>query len=280
MNTFGYKRDPMQKTGSDGAVSDWWAKDKDVSELLASVPQLSAGDIDLRPYCTETNQYALSACAGNATADAVEIVTNVDETLAAKLEDRTPDPCPQLSRLFVYAMARTLDGSLAADQGTFIRSCFEVLSRFGVPEETVWPYDDSKVFVSPSMIAQRSALGHKIHSYYRIKSTGQDRLDEVVSALRAMKPVVFGTLIEESFRSVGSLAPVGPPKGTTIGGHAMIIVGFIGGNFLVKNSWGKGWGDKGYFLMSPEYLAWEETWDLWVPTGAFGLALVELLPRL
>ena len=266
---FGYKRDPMSRTEADGSTTDWWEKDKNVSELIGAAPQLALGDVDLRPFCTESNQYALSACAGNATADAVEIVTNVVEAFKATTEGRAPVFCPQLSRLFVYSLARTLDGSLGTDGGTYIRSCFEVLSRFGIPEETVWPYDDSKVFVSPSMIAQRSALGHKLHSYYRIKSTGQNRLDEVVSALRAMKPVVFGTLIEESFRNVGSLAPVGPPKGTTIGGHAMIIVGFIGGNFLVKNSWGKGWGDKGYFLMSPEYLAWDETWDLWSPTLGF-----------
>lgn len=269
MNTFGYKRDPMQKTGSGGAVTDWWARDKDVSELLAAVPQLSAGDVDLRPYCTDSNQYALSACAGNATADAVEIVTNVDEALLAKAEGREPSFCPQLSRLFVYAMARTLDGTLAADQGTYIRSCFEVLSRFGICEETQWAYDEAKVYVSPSLMAQRAALGHKIHSYYRIKNTGQDRLDAIVSALRTLRPVVFGTLIEQSFQDSGGPAVVDTPKGATVGGHAMIVVGYLDGKFLVKNSWGKGWRQNGYALFTPEYMAWNETWDLWVPQLGF-----------
>lgn len=268
IETFGYKRDPMQKTGSDGQVLDWWTKDKDASVLLGAKP-LANGDVDLRPYCTDTNQLSLSSCAGNASTDAVEIVTNVDEYLLAEAEGRRAKPCPQLSRLFTYAMSRTLDGTLAIDDGTYIRSCFEVLSRFGVCEETVWPYDLSKVLVSPSLMAQRSALGHKIHSYYRIKATGQARLDTIIAALRTLRPVVFGTLINEAFRDAWGGEVVDPPKGATIGGHAMIVVGYLDGKFLIKNSWGKGWRQGGYVLFSPEYMAWDETWDLWVPTTGY-----------
>jgi len=270
---YGYVRDPLSKVGEDGAPTSWWDKDKNVSELLTAVKaQVAEGDVDLRQFCTETNQYGLSSCAGNATADSVEVVTAAAEWLAAQAEGREPKPTPQLSRLFVYALARTLDGDLGKDEGTFIRSCFEVLNRFGIPEESVWPYDQAKVFVSPSLIAQRAALGHKIHSYYRIKTMGQERLDEIVAALRSFRPVVFGTLIDKNFPYVhGQGTVIGPPKGATIGGHAMLVVGFIGGNFLVKNSWGKGWGDGGYVLLSPEYMTWVETWDLWVPSLGFDL---------
>ena len=261
-----YKRDPLVRVEADGTTSDWWKKDKNVSELLAAAPvRLAAGDVDLREHCTESNQYQLSACAGNATADAVEIVSSVEEWLRAEVEGRPRNPVPQLSRLFVYAMARTLDGHLTKDEGTYIRSCFQVLSDFGIPEEDVWPYDDAKVFVSPSIMSQRNALGHKIHSYYRIKSSGQDRLDEIVSALRAMKPVVFGTLVDHAYMASNGPGIVDAPKGATAGGHAQIVVGYIGGKFLVKNSWGKGWRDGGYVLFTPEYMAWPETWDLWVP---------------
>lgn len=256
---FGYKRDLTQGE-----------TDLNVKELLKVAPtRLAVGDVDLRPFCTESNQSGLSACAGNATADAVEIVSNVEESFRAEVEGREARPVPQLSRLFVYAMARTLDGTLNKDEGTYIRSCFEVLTRFGIPEESVWPYEENKVFVSPSMLAQRAGLGHKIHSYYRITSSGEERINDIVAALRAMKPVVFGTLIDHPFMEFSGPWTVDTPKGATAGGHAMIVVGYIDGKFLVKNSWGSGWRQGGYAFFTPEYMAWDETWDLWVPTLGF-----------
>jgi len=47
----------------------------------------------------------------------------------------------------------------------------------------------------------------------------------------------------------------------------MIVVGYSGGNFIVKNSWGNGWGDGGFWTMTPEYLGWSSTQDIWVPTS-------------
>jgi C1A family cysteine protease len=89
-----------------------------------------------------------------------------------------------------------------------------------------------------------------------------------VKALHAKHPVVFGTLVANEFQAVHDRTPLDRPgpNAVILGGHAMIIVGYIGGNFLVKNSWGTGWGSHGFFLMTPEYVAWDQTWDLWVPT--------------
>lgn len=265
-----YRRDPLVGKDQDGNEFDWIAKDRDFqTELAPKLTALLPGDVDLRPYCTDTNQFNIGACAGNSTADSVEVLNSIeDERKGVKR-----DPL-QLSRLFIYTMARGMmdedqDGQadIDKDEGTFIRLCFEVLSRYGICDESVWPYDTSKVFTSPSMKALRQATGHRIHSYYRIKGEGDERCDAVRSALRGKHPVVFGTLIDSAFMSWrGSLTPISEPKGKTEGGHAMLIVGCLGENFLVKNSWGRSWGDNGYWLMSPSYLMWQNTWDLWVPT--------------
>ena len=264
--TYGWRPDPRTTIDAQGNNIDLLARDFDVKSLLAVKPQLTAGDVDLRPYCTETNQLQLSACAGNASADAVEIETAIEESVKAVAEGRPPNQTPQLARLFVYSMSRTLDGTLDKDEGTYIRSCFQTLASFGICLETDWPYDPTQVFVSPSMIAQRKATGHKIHSFYRIKTDGQDRLNDIIAALRSYHPVVFGTLIEQSFENNNGPLTIGPPTGATVGGHAMIIVGYVGGLFIVKNSWGKDWRGGGFCFMQPDYLTWNETQDLWVPT--------------
>jgi C1A family cysteine protease len=244
-NLGGYRKDPVD------------IRDTDFKSLGGAVKTAAttAGDIDLRPYCTESNQYEARACAGNASADSVEILNAVEGR-----------PRVELSRMFIYAMARTEHGDLNKDEGTYIRTCFKVLSKYGICPESSWPYDLNKLFVSPSIMAQRNALGHKVHSYYRINGSGQERLNQVIAALRAKKPVVFGTQITDAFTKFSGSTPVGRPTGPTIGGHAMIIVGYVGGNFIVKNSWGKGWGAGGFCFMKPEYISWSETQDLWVPT--------------
>ena len=251
---YGYCRDP-QVLLMENVATSWIDRDKDIHELLAVAAPQTTGDVDLRAYCTDSNQGSLSSCVGNATADAVEIISAISG------QGRT-----ELSRLFVYAMARILNGNLNEDGGTYIRSAFESLAKFGICEETFWPYVARQVHTSPSFAAQQRARGHKIHSYYRIKAEGNRRVEDAIAALRAHKPVVFGTKLNEAFYSVRSMAPVGVPKGPFIGGHAMVLVGYENGNFIAKNSWGTGWGDNGYWTMAPEYLAWASTWDVWVPT--------------
>lgn len=243
-----------------------WEFGKDLRPHLA---ELHVGDVDLREHTTPTNQYSAGSCAGNATADSVEVLNSI-----AKLAP------VQLSRLFVYTMARNfmdmdMDGrsDIDKDEGTFIRLCFDVLSRFGICREDLpagkggWPYDLAKLHTLPDLKAMRAATGHRIHSYYRITGTGEDRLDEIISALRSDHPVVFGTQLAASFRKVSSLTPIGPPDGVTIGGHAMLVVGYLASKgFIVKNSWGTSWGNNGFCIMTPDYLAWDGTQDLWVPT--------------
>lgn len=243
------------------------------SDLLPKLAAPIGGDVDLSAFCTMSNQYSLSACAGNATADAIEILNDIREKALAKAQGRAPKPPTQVSRLFIYSMARGImddDGDgytdLNRDEGVYIRLCFDVLSRFGVCDETIWPYLESKVFTQPSIKALRQAVGHRIHSYYRISETGQSRIDAIVSALRSQHPVVFGTMVDKAFLSEKDSGPIHTPKDELIGGHAMIIVGYVAGNFLVKNSWGKNWRRGGFAEFTPEYLTWSRTTELWVPT--------------
>ena len=40
---------------------------------------------------------------------------------------------------------------------------------------------------------------------------------------------------------------------TARGGHAIALVGYTPDRFIVRNSWGTGWGDKGFAYASLEY---------------------------
>ena len=258
MEKFGYLPDPPS------------SKDHNfTNDLRPKLVRFFEGDSDLRPYCTESNQYSLAACAGNASIDSVEIVNAIEGK-----------PSVQLSRLFVYTLARNMvdeDGDghsdINKDEGTYIRLCFDVLSKFGVCREDIpagqggWPYDLSKAFILPDLKAMRAATAHRIHSYYRIYETGNDRLEAIMAALQGLHPVVFGTTVDESFRRINDLTPWSPTE-ADIGGHAMVVVGYLRGlGFIVKNSWGADWGENGFCIMKTEVFTSSKTRDIWVPTS-------------
>jgi hypothetical protein len=262
LGTLGYLPDPPRPPGK---KADW----DFTTKLMMKLKAVHSGDVDLREHCTDTDQRNAGSCAGNATADSVEVLNSIEGL-----------PPVQLARLFVYALARNfmdMDGDgrsdIDKDDGTFIRLCFEVLSKFGICREDIpagqggWPYDLSKLHELPDLKAMRKATGHRIHSYYRIVEEGDDRLNCIIEALRANHPVVFGTDINKAFVQLRNEGPVGPPDGVVVGGHAMLIVGYLSGlGFIVKNSWGSDWGDGGFCIMKPEYISWPFTRDIWVPT--------------
>jgi C1A family cysteine protease len=47
------------------------------------------------------------------------------------------------------------------------------------------------------------------------------------------------------------------PGERSLGGHAVLAVGYDDAErrFIVRNSWGIGWGQKGYFTIPYEYIA-------------------------
>jgi C1A family cysteine protease len=73
-------------------------------------------------------------------------------------------------------------------------------------------------------------------------------------------PFIFGFTVYESFESeeVARTGRAPMPGGVerAIGGHAVVAVGYEEAHqrFLVRNSWGDGWGMKGYFTIPYTYL--------------------------
>src|ERR1700678_1881450 len=73
-------------------------------------------------------------------------------------------------------------------------------------------------------------------------------------------PYVFGFTVYESFESdavaKSGIVPMPSSTETVLGGHAVMAVGYNDASqrFLVRNSWGSGWGMGGYFTIPYKYL--------------------------
>jgi C1A family cysteine protease len=213
---------------------------------VRTVPPGLPPRVDLRPYCSKVeDQGSLGSCTANALAGALEF-----------LEIRDRVHYAELSRLFIYYNERVIERSVGSDSGAMLRDGIKTLAKQGVCTETCWPYDVAKFKKKPGVASYKEASDHQITSYHRIL-----KLDEMRTCLAEGYPFVFGFTAYEGFVSTkvektGRL-DMPNPKERTIGGHAVMAVGYDDAEkrFIVRNSWGPKWGMKGYFTMPYAYAA-------------------------
>jgi len=167
------------------------------------------------------------------------------------------DPTYQPSRLFLYYNERSLDQDIPDDAGSTLTQGINALIKFGVCSEQYWPYDITKFTNKPPTNAFTEALDHQIISSSRVLQT----LSSLQGCLYSGQPFVVGILVYESFESqqVANTGYVPMPnvnKEQLLGGHAVICVGYNTTKkvWIMKNSWGSGWGDRGYFYLPYNYL--------------------------
>lgn len=211
----------------------------------APAPESRPAKIDLRPWCSPVeNQLNIGSCTGNAIVGALEY-----------LQNRARGSFVDLSRLFVYYLEREMMGKINEDSGAYLRDGIKCVITHGVASETVWPYHPERFRERPSDEAFADAANHKFTEYLRITS-----FDDLRHALAMELPVVFGFLLFDSFMSadvaVTGRMPMPQPGENHQGGHAVLCVGYDdeAGHIIVRNSWGNGWGDQGYFYMPYEFV--------------------------
>lgn len=221
---------------------------------------------DLRPYSSEVhNQRGTSSCVANSVAKALEI----KERRAQALEGK-PLAHTDISRMHLYYLSRTLHHQQHDDGGTYISLCCEALKRFGIVPEKNWPFVVSKVNTAPNWGAMRKAYKRKmINGYYRIKSTGTERVEDCIKALRAGHPVVYGTTVDRKQWFQYKAGMVINPVSDVEGRHATVLVGWDDSRslFIGENSWGSSWGEGGCYLMSPDVIEHKDSRDFWVIRG-------------
>ncbi len=159
------------------------------------------------------------------------------------------------SRLQIYYNERKLDGTVHQDAGAQIRDGAKALAKFGVGSEKLWPYTVNKYRTAPPKAAVTDALRHLAVVYERIDNS---KADNIKHALSLGFPVVFGATLYESFESdavaADGVVPMPSKDEKVIGGHCMAIVGYTKDHWIVANSWGTSWGDKGYCYIPFAYL--------------------------
>ncbi|MDC0378549.1 hypothetical protein OAM76_05020 [Flavobacteriaceae bacterium] len=164
---------------------------------------------------------------------------------------------------FVYSIVKSRDGE-NCDEGSNFAEAFDILKKEGAKKMLFPPYlvcdsawDKEKLsttlpYTKPYSIDE-----------WRYAKVNYEFLPSAKNALYNGIPLIFGVGLTDSFNalssddssSISSSSGLWEPKPyeDRLGGHALTIVGYddnkFGGAFRVVNSWGRNWGDNGYFWM-------------------------------
>lgn len=148
------------------------------------------------------------------------------------------------SALFTYWVGRSLEGTVGYDSGLYVRDGGKAIANEGVADRFAWPYDIGRFTQRPAQAAWNQADRHLALHYTRLHD-----FRYIHNALQAKLPVVMGFSVYESFEDTGpdGLVPI-PSREAILGGHCVLIEGYRTDlmAFVVANSWGSSWGDRGY----------------------------------
>jgi C1A family cysteine protease len=242
--------------------------------------------VDLREWCPPVeNQGRLGSCTAQAGVGIIEYYER-------KSFGRHIDA----SRLFLYKVTRNLM-KMKGDTGAYLRSTIGAMVLFGVPPEEYWSYDDSpdRFDQEPPAFCYSFAQNYKTLKYYRHdppSASPGDILNKVKTYLAAGHPAMFGFTVYSSIEQAADTGRIPLPslRDKIEGGHAVVTVGYDDrmavknrygskeskGALLVRNSWGRDWGEEGYGWLPYDYVSEglaEDFWSVlkkeWIDTGEF-----------
>ena len=219
---------------------------RDFRLARATAPIAAPDTVDLRPKMPAVyDQTTLGSCTSQSSAAAFEY-----DLIRQGLPSWTP------SRLAIYYGERFLEGTVPSDSGAQIRDAVKVLATNGAASEALWPYVPAKFATAPPDAYVKAAAQDLALQYARVEQS-QAGIEE---CLFKGYPVIFGFTVYSSFESeavaqTGIMAMPSPTE-QCLGGHAVLCVGYERSKrtFIIRNSWGADWGDKGYFYMPYDYL--------------------------
>lgn len=241
---------------------------------------------DLREWCSPVeDQGSLGSCTAQAGAGIIEYYER-------KAFGRHIDA----SRLFLYKVTRNLM-KMSGDTGAYLRTTIGAMVLFGVPPEDYWPYSDElKEFDSePPAFCYAFAQNYKTLKYYRHDppaASPESTLSRLKTYLASGHPAMFGFTVYSSIEQASATGRIPFPsvRDKILGGHAVMAAGYDDqmkikntfentetvGALLIRNSWGEGWGEKGYGWLPYAYILRglaEDFWSVlkkeWIDTGEF-----------
>lgn len=236
---------------SKNTEQDWKLQDAVVSGALTALALPPS--VDLRQtWWNIGDQGGTGSCVGWAAAEGVVRHHMVKANRLAKTQP--------LSARQVWMASKETDTftarpeSFIEEAGTSLKAAVDICRKFGVVPSSTLPFNVGGLMYSGQENAFYAlAAQRKITAYFNLFKN----LDQWRTWLASRGPILVALSVDRTWDQAttthGNLDVFQP--GTVRGGHAVSIVGYTtAGRFIVRNSWGTGWGDHGFGYASAAYI--------------------------
>ena len=138
--------------------------------------------------------------------------------------------------------------------GMYGRDVMKILTNIGCCREIYFPYGVDKNKNTTSETAEKDAKNYKISSYATVNT-----IEGLKTALYKNGPCYISF---PTYSDAGDTfwKPQHPTAERT-GGHAVTVVGYNKKGFILRNSWGSDWANKGYVTFP--YTDFGMQWEIW-----------------
>jgi C1A family cysteine protease len=230
-----------------------WQFQHAVAAGAVEAPAALPASVDLRAAWWEVgNQENTGSCVGWSSTDGVARYMFVQ---AGRLAQNV-----MLSPRFTWMASKETDTftsrpeTMIEGAGTTLKAAVDILRNFGAAPETMLPFHiATAMYAGDENTLFATAATRKIAAYFNLQRNPANWR----AWLAAHGPILVGLNVDHTWdtaSATGGLLDTFQPS-TVRGGHAVALVGYrADGRFIVRNSWGKTWGDHGFAYASEAYI--------------------------
>jgi hypothetical protein len=203
------------------------------------------------------NQFSTGACVGWGTADSV---LRWHFAKAGRL-GKTTSAADKLSPRFIWLASKETDvyttypTTMIEEAGTWLKAALDVGRNFGVVRMPALPFEPEQSWSGSQAAFYSLAAQFKISSYFNLSPVpGTDPFNIWRDWIANHGPILTRLDVDATWDQAASDGNLDMYQPNTVhGGHCVALVGYTQSRFIVRNSWGTTWADKGYAYASLAY---------------------------
>ncbi len=228
--------------------NDWRMASAEEAGLVAAAPIPKEKDLR-ETWWRIGDQGETGSCVGWATADSVLRWHFVKA-------NQLP-PKDLLSPRYVWMASKERDEFVSRpttfieSDGTSLKAALDIARDYGVVLDVILPFGSGKLYAGSANTFYATAAQRRIASYFNLDAD----LTEWRKWIALSGPILTRLDVDATWDNASSTQGKLDKyqRETRRGGHAVALVGYTSDRFIVRNSWGTHWGDKGFAYASNSY---------------------------